>query len=187
MRTSLVRGFLITIMILAFSTWGIAQYSYPTVEEKPLTWNLNAGMFFPANQGDLTSTFNVGIEYEDRMSSVGDGLPGNLAVSVDYASFRTTFGTGSKSVALIPILLNWKNHYPKSGSPRSSWFWGLGIGTFWATDEIPDMGLNNGFQFAYDAALGYNFSPKWFLQSRYMGSTNGSGSGIFALDLGYSF
>jgi hypothetical protein len=187
MKTSLVRGLLIVTMIFAVASWGAAQYGCPTEQGKMKMWNVNAGLFFPIHRGDLSTTFNIGIEHEHPATDIFRGLPGNLTLSLDYASFKTTTTTGSKSVALLPILINWKNHYPLGPEGLQSWFWGIGVGTFWATSSIPDMSLGNGFQFAYDAALGYYFNPSWFLQGRYLSTTTTADSRIFALDLGYSF
>lgn len=189
MKTSIIRGLLVLTLVFAFGTQATAQYGggMSMGREHMMMWNFKAGAFFPSNRGDLNTRFNIGIEHEHPATEIIKGMAGNLTLSLDYAQFKTTTGTGSRTVGLIPIFVNWKNHYMLGQSAGQSWFWGIGVGTYWATKDIPDMRLDSGLHFAYDAALGYNFTPQWFLEGRYMASQHPSDSRIYAVDVGYSF
>lgn len=188
MKTSTVRGLLITTMMLALAASATAQDDPFAPQTDPMKmWNFTVGIFFPAPSGLLHSDLQIGIEHEHPANEIIPGMPGNLTLSVDYSRIRTTFGDSNKSQGLMPIFVNWKTHDALGGEGQQSVFWGAGVGTYWAFDTIPDMNLHSGMQFAYNLAMGYNFTPSWFLEGRYMAGVNPATDRLVTADLGYSF
>lgn len=187
MRTSYVIGLLVSALALSFSGWSAAQYGSAGSEGMMKMWNLKAGIFIPSGGGSLDTVANIGIEHEHPANEIIHGVPGNFTLSIDYAQFKTATMTGEKNVSFIPVFFNWKHHYPISGSNTRTWFWGVGIGEYFTSREIREMGMTSKSQFAWNAQLGYFINPSWFVEARYMASKHPEDSGILVLDAGYNF
>jgi hypothetical protein len=170
MRISIAYGIVMLLLAMALGTAAVAQYGggvCATPDGAPMKmWNIRAGAFLPRTDGDFKTTWNVGIEHEHPADRIIKGVPGNFSLSVDYAQFKSFDGVKTRNVGLIPIYVNWKNHYMIANSDQS-WYWGVGAGVY--------------------AGLGYYFTPAWFGEVRYLASNHISDSRLVALDLGYSF
>jgi len=103
----------------------------------------------------------------------------------DLTRITTTVPTGTDEATLIHIFANWKQSMMSSGG--KDWFYEVGIGLYWAKDDIPDMQISKGSKLAWQAALGYNFNPSWFVEGRYMASSHPGDSGLFGIQIGYGF
>lgn len=147
-------------------------------------WNIRAGMFFP--QGDTvdSSEFTLGIEHEHPAAAIIEGVPGFFSLTIDWTRITTTAGMGTDDVTLMPIMVNWKQH---TGTMDRFWDYGAGIGFYWVRDDIPDMNLKKGSQFAYQVMAAYHFNASYFLEGRYMADGHPGDSGMFGVDVGYTF
>ena len=190
MRISTACGVVLLFFAVALGTAAVAQYSggvCATPDGSPMKmWNIRAGALFPRTDGDFKTTWNVGIEREHPADRIIKGMPGNFSLSVDYAQFKSFDGVETRNVGLIPIYVNWKNHYMIANSDQS-WYWGVGAGVYAAQRIIPEMNMTSTTQFAWNAGLGYHFTPAWFGEVRYLASNHIKDSRLVALDLGYSF
>lgn len=190
MRVSTACGVVLLFFAVALGTAAVAQYSggvCATPDGSPMKmWNIRAGAFLPRHGGDFTTTWNVGIEREHPANQIIKGMPGNLSLSVDYAQFKSFDGVQTRNVGLVPIYVNWKNHYAIADGEQS-WYWGVGAGVYAAQRIIPEMSMTSKTQFAWNAGLGYHFTPAWFGEVRLLASNQIRMSRLVALDLGYSF
>ncbi|HET6455072.1 MAG TPA: hypothetical protein VFI02_11765 [Armatimonadota bacterium] len=160
-----------------------AAAEYGNMEQMHM-WNVRAGVFFP--QGDTvdSSEFTLGIEHEHPATAIIKGIPGFFSLTIDWTRITTTTPTGNDDVTLIPILFNWKQH---TGTMDRFWDYGAGIGWYWARDDIPDMNLTKGSKLAWQVMLAYHFNAAYFVEGRYMADGHPSDSGLFGVDVGYTF
>ena len=189
MRTSTVL-FAILVLMIASAAATTAQDPCPASsgeDQWTKCFNVRVGAFVPRTQGDFKTTWNVGIECEHPANNIIRGFPGNFSLSADVARFKSFDGVETRNVTLVPFYVNWKKHYLIPDTEGQSWYWGLGAGLYWASDDIPEMGITDRSQFAWNAGAGYYFSPSWFGEVRYLASKEPADSRIFSLDVGYSF
>jgi len=189
MRTSTVLLAVLALMIASAATV-TAQGTCPAPsgeDQWMKMWNVRLGAFVPRTQGDFKTSWNVGIEHEHPANEIIKGLSGNFSLSADYTRFRSFNGVETRNVTLVPVYLNWKRHYMIPALEGQSWYWGFGAGLYLASADIPEMGITNQSQFAWNAGAGYYFNPSWFGEVRYLASKEPADSRIFSLDVGYSF
>lgn len=123
----------------------------------------------------------IGFEVMTPTDSIIVGARGALTFSIDYLPISQPGGTAS----LFPILVNYKAG-DITGNGYSV-FGGLGLGVYLASDDIPGMELDDGFNFAWNVVGGINLSPDWFLQVRWLAGSNPSDDGILATEIGLRF
>lgn len=180
-KSGLIMGIIFALTV-AFASSVTAQ---GLDAERP-SLDVKAGIMFPSGPTRDTSEFTAGVELGTRASNIFQGMKGNLSLSADYVSITTTAeGGGTKDTVLLPILLNWKEHY-YFGEGRS-FDYGVGAGIYWAMDTIPDMSITDRVNFAYGVSLGMHFTPNWFVEGRWTASRNADKDALAALTIGYTF
>lgn len=177
----IITALVVLAAVVALMTPAAAQYGGMQMEKM---WNVRAGMFFPRGDTVDSSESTIGIEHEHPANQIIKGTPGFFSLTVDWTRITTHVSGGTDDVTLIPIMVNWKQH---TGAMDRFWDWGAGIGLYWARDDIPDMNLTKGSKFAYQAMAAYHFNPSWFVEGRYMADGHPSDSGMFGVDIAYSF
>ena len=183
MKTSIL---LATLLALVLLTTIPASAQYGTKSAKGGTgWILRAGVFFPQGDTINSSEFTAGLEYEFPTTKASEKMSTAFSLSADYTRIKTRETVGTKDATLLPIFVNIKT---KPGAVSSSGFdFGAGIGMYWAMDDIPDMRIDKGLQFAWQLIADYNFSKGYMVTARYLASKNPGDSGLFGLELGYRF
>jgi len=174
----------LAILSLAAALGASAQAQlYPTGQlggEVEKLWNIHGGASFMLGDTDDSVEPIVGIEYA-RPAGAAAGAGGALSLSADYVPVTEKGDTKS----LVPILLNYKK--TSAAGARHSLFGGIGVGAFWASDDIKAMDIDSGLNFAWDVILGVNLSSDLFTQARFIAGSKPGDDGMIAAELGYRF
>lgn len=177
------KWFLLATMILTLiACAGVAhaQYDYYELGPDQTRWNIHAGVGFLSGDTRDDVTWVVGLEYEIPVGDVT--RPDNyVTFGADYISIDT-LTTGTESV--IPILLGYRK-YGQIGNSRA--YFGVGIGTLWASDNIPELRIDDGFDFGWDVNAGFEFTNAVFLQARYIAGSHPTDDGVTTVEIGYRF
>jgi len=156
----------------------MAQYDYYGIETKEPMWNIHAGPAFLTGDTKDDSTWVVGIEGERPLAGRTDT---NLTLGVDWIPIDTNT-TGREHV--VPVLIGIKTYRPVSGYKA---FFGAAVGTRWASEDIPELRIEDGFRFGWGAGAGINISPDFLAQVRFLGGSHPSDDGAWTIELGYRF
>lgn len=179
---SVVRFLVILAVLATFGLVGAAQaqyYGYDTDVSRP-TWNIHAGIGFLSGETDDDTTWLVGIEHESPLGA--DGRTDSfLTLGVDYIPIDT-LTTGTEQI--VPVLVGYRR-YGQLGGHRV--FFGVAAGTRWASEDIPELEIEDGFEFEWGLNTGINFTEEFFGQLRYLAGSNPSDDGVFTVELGYRF
>lgn len=180
----LVYQALLAALLLIVGTAANAQYDEPTFDVTQPRWNVHIGAAFPMGNAANTAEFIVGLGYETPVDEEGTWL----GLSLDYIPV-TTFGDeffddDDDTVSLVPLLLYVKG----MGILNDYRVWGaLGVGTSWASDDIPELRIDDGFNFAWTAQLGIDFTPQFFGQTRYIAGSTPGDDAFLTAELGWRF
>jgi hypothetical protein len=66
-------------------------------------------------------------------------------------------------------------------------FVALGLGIRVTTDQVPEMLIGKGSQFAWNGGIGLDFTNSLFGQARFMGGQHPGDDGMSLVELGYRF
>lgn len=147
-------------------------------------WNVHAGYVWLNGETGDDNTWIIGFEYESPLGPYeGDyGIPRNfITFGVDYYPVDTL---ADNTESVVPVLLGYRKYAVLSDYRI---FFGIGIGTRWASDDIPELEIEDGFEFEWGINAGVNFSQDLFGMVRYLAGTNASEDGLFSLEVGYRF
>lgn len=167
------------LLTIIFSQASIvhAQYDEYNSEEMKLV-NLHAGAAFLTGDTGNDTTYIVGLEIEGRLP---DFPYTNISGTLDYMPIDSlTNGT----VNLAPMLVGIKTYVPYYSYQL---FVGAAIGARWASENIPELDIDQGFSFAWSATAGINITPNFFGQFRFIAGTDPSTDGAFTAELGFRF
>jgi len=175
MRGLLAAG-LAVVLCVGLGSACCAQYG--TTLKSGLGYSIDAGALFPLGdgvdgRGILTASW-YGPVSEDVGRETAYGL------SVEWTSVDR-LGT---DVDIYPVFLNYRQHGMPAG-PNS--FVTLGLGVVNAIDEVPEMELDDGLNFAWTAGIGMDFGQKYQAQVRFIGGDDPGDDGMFAVQVGYRF
>ncbi|MBI2844382.1 MAG: hypothetical protein HYX78_13370 [Armatimonadetes bacterium] len=158
-----------------------AQFDYYDVYDQPSRWNIHAGIGFLSGDIDEDTTWVVGVEHERPLGGEVDRTDSFLTLGVDWMPIDTNT-TGTESV--VPILIGYRR-YTALGARRV--YFGIAAGTRWASEDIPELDIKDGFEFEWGLNTGINFTPEFFGQLRYLAGSEPSDDGVFTIELGYRF
>lgn len=182
-------------VLLSLAAAANAQYGPPAFDTEEPPWYIRAGAAFPLGDTPDDVVPVVGLGYEEGFSD----NPGSFwGFSADYIPMKTetvTLGIGpggelivedvdSHTASLVPFLV-----YVKGQSVVGGYrMWGAaGIGTYWASRDVPEMQLDSGFNFAWSLQAGLDFSRQLFADVRYIAGSNPGDDGIITTELGWRF
>lgn len=153
-----------------------------TPEEIGLNYAFVVGAAFSVNENlDNKGFVNLGVSwYGDTSADLGD----NSAIGISGDWILVQRELDGKEVNLVPVLLNYKQY-----APIGAWrvFVNFGIGILAATDDIPEMLLDEGANFGWSGGLGVDLSNHLFGQVRYIGGNNPGEDGVVSVQVGYRF
>ncbi|MHB9038707.1 MAG: hypothetical protein ACYC64_18835 [Armatimonadota bacterium] len=178
-----MKGWLCSVLcvglVLALSSALCAQVMSP--EELGLDYSITVGAAFSVNSEVHNSTSpTAGIAWYGPASEVF-GENGAFGLSGDWIQIKTNFGN---EVQLVPVMFNYKR-YGNFGPYRI--FTNLGIGVLAATDDIPEMLLDQGANFGWTGGFGIDITNQLFGQFRFIAGKNTGQDGLAAVQLGYRF
>lgn len=178
--------FVLAILLMSFAFTGAlyAQYEYygPDYDIEDPRWNIHVGFGWLSGETEDDTTWIVGLDYETPIGNQYDDMISDyLTFGLDYIPI-STLTTGDESI--VPFLIG----YRKYGIiPPMRVFFGIGVGARWASEDIPELEIDEGFDFAWSASIGFNFTPDFLGQIRFIGGNNPGDDGIFTVELGYRF
>jgi hypothetical protein len=175
-----LRPVLLVLIAGTLLTAGAAQgqYGYYTTGPEERAWDIHAGIGWLTGETGDDTTWIAGLTYQ---WPIGDPGRDYLTFGVDYYPVDT-LTTGTESV--VPMLLGYRR-YGQMAAYRV--YFGAGIGARWASEDIPELQIDEDFEFEWGLNAGINFTPDFFGQLRYLAGSNPGDDGIIALEIGYRF
>ncbi|MCX6344203.1 MAG: hypothetical protein NT018_03920 [Armatimonadetes bacterium] len=179
-----MKGWLFYTLIAALVFTPICLWAEDIIvpEDTGTGYSFTAGVMFAINSNLPNNTARplVGIAW---FGPAGETFGDNSAIglSAEWINYEKADGD---SVSLFPLLLNLKIYGAASG-----WrlFTTLGAGILATSDEIPELGLNNGGNFGWTGKLGIDFTNEFFVQANFIASSDPSRDGFAGVQLGYRF
>lgn len=149
------------------------------------TWSARTGVFLPSGDALDSAEIYIGLETELPAARVIPGIGGFLSLTADWTSITHSVDDKRRDTAVFPIMINWKQR--PIDPERRTWDYGVGMGVYWALEDIPDMSFNDGPQFAWQAMVGYRFSPPWSAEVRFMSGTRPRDDSLVGLGIQSTF
>lgn len=178
-----LRGWLLVILCVSLiaALTGSASAQLITPEDMELNYSLAAGAgFFITDNLNSTTKLNLSFSwYDDAGYNFGNNSLAGM--SLDWVQVERNDGC---NVNLFPAFLNYRQYNIIGGY---NVFVTFGIGTLIATDDIPEMQLDDGFNFGWTGGVGVDLSNNLFLQGRFIGGANPGDDGFVAVDVGWRF
>lgn len=152
-----------------------------TPESLGFEYSLTLGVSVSVN-GDVDNTTSpmVGIAWYGPASDVF-GENAAFGLSGDWIGIKTN---SDRDVSLVPVMFNYKR-YGHFGPYRI--FTNLGVGILAATDNIPEMQIDNGANFGWTGGFGIDITNQLFGQFRFIAGSNTGQDGLSTFQLGYRF
>jgi hypothetical protein len=180
-------GMLLTFLAiwLTFALGGVgsAYDAMPTPEDIGLNYSFTAGAAIAVkNTVKNPDSPTVGVAWYGPMNESNFGSMAALGLSGDWIGVTRAFE--SQPVNLVPILVNYKQ-YAILNAYRV--FVNLGVGIEFASDDIPEMRIQQGTSFCWTIGAGVDISNRLFGNFRFIGGQNPSDDGVAAIELGYRF
>jgi len=182
MGRTILPGLLALVLALAFACSGAAYDAIPTPEDMGLGYSFTAGAAIAVNNHVKNpNSPTVGVAWYGPMNESNFGDMAALGLSGDWIGIERADG---ENVNLIPILLNYKQ-----SSILSSYrvFVNLGVGIRFASDNLPEMRIQDGSSFCWTAGAGIDLTNRLYGNFRFIGGQNPSDDGVAAIELGYRF
>ncbi len=156
-----------------------AQYITP--EQTGLNYSINVGVAFPVNSDVEDDTAPVlGITW---YGPAGLNMGENAVVGLSF-DWTEISRTGGGDVSLFPMLFNY-GQYNRIGGFRV--FANLGLGIMYADDNIPEMDIENGIQFAWALGASVDITEQLNLGVRFLASDSPGDDGLVIGQIGYRF
>lgn len=167
--------------VLVATLGGAAHAQFPTPEDLNYNYAINAGVLFPINNNvNMDNSFIVGVSWYGAADN-DFGNNAALGLSGDWTVIERNDG---ENVNLVPLMLNYRQ-YGIIGGYRV--FVNLGIGVIAATDDIPEMKIDDGTNFGWTGGLGVDLNNQVFAQFRFIGGRDPGEDGLATVELGYRF
>lgn len=176
MKISAVLCAILAIVVLAAIP---ASAQYVSGESSKDMWNVRAGVLFPSGSRVDGSPFVLGVEYALPMREKSS----EISLSADWTRIKSK--PSGLTRTLVPVMINWK--IKPDAAKGTGLSFGVGVGAYWASDDIPAMRLDKGGKFAWQVMADYDFTKNYFATVKYMASGHPSDSGLTGLELGYRF
>lgn len=181
-----MKGTMLTLVAIglavALGSAGAAYDGMPTPEDMGLNYFFTAGAAIAVSSNVKNETSpTVGIGWYGPMNEANFGNMAALGLTGDWIGIERFDG---ENVNLIPILVNYKQ-----SAMLSSYrvFVNLGVGIRYASDNIPEMRIEDGVSFCWTAGGGIDLTNRIFGNFRYIGGQYPGDDGVAAIELGYRF
>lgn len=168
--------------VLALAANVQAQYgTYYDTGQTRRPFNIHAGAAFLTGKTNTSTTPIVGVEYEFPLLIDRQSNDEFFTLDTDYMAIDTlTNGT----VSVVPLLAGYRA-YGIIGSYRG--YFEISAGIRWASNNIPELQINDGAQFGWGLTAGINLTRSFFVQSRYLAGSHPNNDGVITAELGYRF
>lgn len=169
----------VTIAAALISSAASAQL-YIDPWSKKSSLDVRVGVAFLSGDTEDDTTYIVGIQHQSKL---GDPVTSDqfLTFGVDWIPISTlTEGT----VDTIPALIGYKK-YGVVWSTRA--YTHIAAGVRWSSDEITELEIEDGFNFAWSIAIGIEPYTDLFGQLRFIGGENPGDDGVFTIEFGTRF
>ncbi|MCE5313443.1 MAG: hypothetical protein ABFD49_02435 [Armatimonadota bacterium] len=167
------------VLLVVFAGASCAQVISP--EELGFEYQLTLGAAFSVNADvDNKSSFTAGIAWYGPASEVF-GENGAFGLSADVIVIKTN---DDENVSLVPVMFNYKR-YGNFGPYRIFAFVGGGVQV--ATDDIPEMRIDDGVNFGWTGGFGIDLTDQLFGQFKFFGGKYPGEDGMSSIQLGYRF
>jgi hypothetical protein len=170
-----------TVLLLACSGVGWAQYDDADNQQGTDRWSFHAGAGWLSGNIEETSTWIVGAELESSIGGIGSTNTDCITLSADYYPIKTDT-EGNK--AIVPLLIGYRK-YGVIGGYKA--YFGLGAGGRYSSARIPELRIGKGVRFGWQLNTGVMLTPNIFLQARYLAGQHPKDDGMVAAELGYKF
>lgn len=181
-----IKGMLLSLLAigltLMLSRAGFAYDAMPTPEDMGLGYSITAGAAIAVKNGVRNSNSpTVGVAWYGPMNEANFGDMASLGLTGDWIGIKRA---DDQNVSLIPILLNYKQ-----SAILSSYrvFVNLGVGIRFASDNLPEMRIEDGTSFCWTAGVGIDVTNRLFGNFRFIGGQNPGDDGLMGVELGYRF
>lgn len=143
-------------------------------------YDVRAGVAF--NSGDLPDSSQpfIGAEVEYPASKMITEATGYVNLTLDYMQVNSVAG----DVNLVPIIIGVKS---RNVDERSTLYFSGGVGLSLASDDIPEMRLKDGTNFAWQLFVGAELKSGIFLEGRFLAGPHPGDDGMTLVALGYRF
>ncbi len=178
-------------MLLGFLAMGLtialpgvlpAYDAMPTPEDMELNYSFSAGAAIAVKSNVKNNASPaIGVAWYGPMdANFGDMAA--LGLSFDWIG--VTRAVDDEPVNLVPVLLNYKQ-----STMLSSYrvFVNLGVGIRYASDNIPEMRIEDGTGFCWTAGGGIDLTNRIYGNFRFIGGEHPGDDGVVAIQLGYRF
>lgn len=178
---AIVLGILALGLVIVLGSGAYAYDAMPTPEGMGLDYSITAGAVFSVNSDvDNSARPAIGFSwYGPAEPAFGDMAA--FGLSAAWLGLRRNDG---KDVQLAPVTLNYKRSAILGGYRV---FVALGLGIWYATDNIPAMKIDTGASFAWTGGVGLDFTNTVFGQAMFYGGQNPGQDGMVSISLGYRF
>ncbi|MEN6521930.1 MAG: hypothetical protein ABFD46_12370 [Armatimonadota bacterium] len=181
-RSSLIILTVLACLFIAGSAGAQYEYYGEDYDIYNPRWSVHAGFVWLSGDIEDDTSWLIGLDYESPVGAqYRDTVNDYFTVSFDYIPISTNT-TGDESI--IPLLIGFRKY---GIIPPIKVYFGIGIGTRWASEDIPELQIDDGFDFAWSASIGFNFTPDFLGQARFIGGSEPDEDGVFSLELGYRF
>ncbi len=173
----------LTAGLLIFTASAQAQYGYYGFDENVARpeWNIHAGIGFFNGEAKNDTTGIVGIEHESPLSNEYLGQNSFFTLGADWYPVDTNSGD---SESVVPLLIGYRKYGIFGGT---NLYFGAAVGARWASGDIPELRIKDGFQFEWDVNVGVDITDAWFAQFRFLGGAHPSDDGLITIELAYRF
>lgn len=173
------------LIVFAIAVPVTAQEDESMYERELGIWKFRMGVLYPTGNTVDNAEFTFGLEFEDIADHSIRDMSGTLSLSIDYTRITTIKDSGQDDIILLPILASWKRYLTPENS--RTWYYGFGLGIYWAEDPIPSMDISDNANLAWQLMMGSYITPSWSVDIRYIAGDNPAKDGLFAVEVGYSF
>lgn len=153
-------------------------YDYTDLPLMP--WSIHAGVAWFTGNTENNTTWIAGVEYAWRSKTcyINAATNNEWTFGADYYPVQRL---NQDTVSVVPVLLGYRWYGLVTGYPV---YFGVGAGARWVSDDVPELNLNSGANFAWDAHAGIDFTPSVFGQLRFIAGSDPANDGLFSVELG---
>jgi len=174
-------GIIAALLIFACASAGHAYNAMPTPEDMGLNYSISAGGAFAVSQ-NVTNGSRPTVNftwYGPAEAAFGDMAA--FGLSADWVGLMRNDG---QAVQLGALCFNYKRSGIIGGYRV---FVAMGLGIRVTTDDVPEMRIGQGTQFAWNGGIGLDITNSLFGQARFIGGQHPGDDGMTAIELGYRF
>jgi hypothetical protein len=144
-------------------------------------WDIHGGVAFLAGDSADDSTYIIGLNYQWPLGSYEGGSQSWMAITADVIPIET-LTTGDEQ--LVSFLINYKRYAAVSGTRVYTM---LGAGARWASGNIPELEIQEDFDFGWGVRVGLDFDQSMFVQGGFLGGPNPGDDGMWTVEIGVRF